>query len=162
MHEESTKEDSPLAGATLREFTAKDIPAALELWAKTEGIGLNESDTPEALKAFLSRNPSLSRVAEYDGRLIGALLCGHDGRRGYLHHLAVEKANRCQGIGRALVKACINSLQNEGILKCNLFLYTSNIEGRAFWLRSGWSVREDLRLVQIAMPSTMPPRRSKD
>jgi ribosomal protein S18 acetylase RimI-like enzyme len=80
--------------------------------------------------------------------VIAAVLCGHDGRRGYLHHLAVARTWRHQGVGRTLVTVCLEKLRLEGIPKCNLFLFTSNIPGRAFWRRLGWNIRADLRLVQ--------------
>ena len=118
------------------------------LWKRTEGIGLSESDTREAIGRFLKRNPKLSLVAICGDRVIAAVLCGHDGRRGYLHHLAVAGKWRRQGIGRTLVDACLEKLRSEGIPKCNLFLYASNASGRAFWRRLGWNVRADLRLVQ--------------
>jgi putative acetyltransferase len=79
---------------------------------------------------------------------VGAVLCGHDGRRGYLHHLAVAPSHRRQGIGRALVNVCLVNLAALKIQKCNLFLFAAHTPGRTFWLRQGWSVREDIALVQ--------------
>jgi putative acetyltransferase len=120
-----------------------------------EGVGLNESDTPELLKAYLVRNPELSRVARLadasgkaTGALIGAVLCGHDGRRGYLHHLAVERAFRRQGIGRALVTDCLRALGRLEITRCNIFVYADNADGQAFWLANGWLHRRELCLLQ--------------
>jgi ribosomal protein S18 acetylase RimI-like enzyme len=120
----------------------------MTLWKKTEGIGLNESDTRVAVAAFLKRNPGLSAVATSGGRVVGAILCGHDGRRGYLHHLAVAKGWRRRGLGRSLVAFCLDGLHAAGIPKCNLFLFSDNYSGRTFWKRLGWQVRTDLRLVQ--------------
>lgn len=111
-------------------------------------MGLGESDTPEALERFLKRNPGLSLLVERQGRLLGAVLCGHDGRRGFLHHLAVEASSRKQGIGSALVDSCLAGLRKEGIHKCNLFLYVANVEGRKFWEAQKWKLRDDLVLVQ--------------
>ena len=111
-------------------------------------MGLNESDSRQAVVRYLRRNPGLSHVAVSGGRVIAAVLCGHDGRRGYLHHLAVAHKWRRMGLGRALVAACLDKLCGEGIPKCNLFLFASNRPGRIFWRRLGWSVRADLRLVQ--------------
>ena len=133
----------------LRPFAPEDFDSAYALWSVTEGVGLNESDTPGAIAAFLARNPGSSQVAlAPDGSLIGAVLCGHDGRRGYLHHLAVARAFRRQGIGRALVEACLAALRAQGIPKCNLFLYAHNTEGDRFWSRLGWAARGDLVIVQ--------------
>ena len=73
----------------VRIFRIKDYDAVFALWRRSEGVGLNESDTRAAIASFLRRNPRHSFIAEKQGRIIGAVLCGHDGRRGYLHHLAV-------------------------------------------------------------------------
>jgi len=125
-----------------------DYPEVRVLWEKADGVGLGESDTPEAIAIYLERNPDLSLVALRQGRLVGAVLCGHDGRRGYLHHLAVEAAARKQGIGRALVEACLANLDRCGIPKCNIFLFADNEEGRRFWNRLGWQSRPDLSMLQ--------------
>jgi ribosomal protein S18 acetylase RimI-like enzyme len=138
---------------TIREFLPSDYPAALALWQSTEGVGLNESDTEPAISSFLERNPALSAVAiAPDGTLIGAVLCGHDGRRGYLHHLAVSRPHRRQGIARALLDHCFAALASHNIPKCNIFLYSDNRPGQAFWLHNGWQIRETLRLVQKSVP----------
>jgi ribosomal protein S18 acetylase RimI-like enzyme len=113
-------------------------------------MGLGESDTRDAIRLYLRRNPGLSLVATCKRRVIGAVLCGHDGRRGYLHHLAVDKKWRRKGVGGRLVSECLDRLAGERIFKCNLFLFSSNQPGRAFWQRVGWSVRDDLLLAQKA------------
>lgn len=135
----------------MRHFCVKDCDAVIALWRRTEGVGLNESDTRRAITAFLRRNPNLSFVAEQGGRIIGAVLCGHDGRRGYLHHLAVSKRHRCRGIGRQLVNACLTKLRKAGIQKCNIFIFANNAEGMKFWAHTGWSLRTELRLMQIRL-----------
>ena len=132
----------------LRPFRFADYDEVHAIWKKAEGVGLNESDSREAVGRYLKRNRGLSHVAVSGGRVIAAVLCGHDGRRGYLHHLAVARKWRRMGLGRALVAACLEKLRKEGIPKCNLFLFASNRPGRVFWRRLGWSVRADLRLVQ--------------
>ena len=138
-------------GTVVRDFRIKDYDAVIKLWQRTEGVGLNESDTRRAIAAYLRRNPKLSFVAEKAGRIIGAVLCGHDGRRGYLHHLAVSKRHRCRGIGRQLVNACLAKLRKAGISKCNIFIYASNTAGMKFWAHNGWSLRTELRLMQIPL-----------
>jgi putative acetyltransferase len=131
-------------------MTAADIPAALGLWRVTEGMGLGESDRPERLEAYLDRNPGASAVAVLgDGTLVGAVLCGDDGRRGCLHHLAVARTQRRRGIARALVAHGIETLQARGIEKCNLFLFADNVEGGRFWQREGWVARADLTVMQV-------------
>jgi len=140
-------------------FRIEDFDAVIALWRRTEGVGLNESDTRPAIAAFLRRNPRLSLVAEKDGRIIGAVLCGHDGRRGYLHHLAVSKRHRCRGIGRQLVNACLAKLRKAGIQKCNIFIFANNAVGMKFWAHTGWSLRTELRLMQIRLDDRRSTRR---
>jgi len=136
-------------GYKLRPLVSGDYDAVRALWERSAGIGLNESDTREAIDLFLVRNPGLSLVVlAPDGRLAGAVLCGHDGRRGYLHHLAVDDTHRRRGLGRALVGRCLEQLRTLGIPKCNIYLFADNAEGRAFWLREGWAVRDDLVVLQ--------------
>ena len=131
-----------------RRLRVADFAEILALWKRTEGIGLNASDRREAIGRYLRRNPGLSFVATVRGRVIGTLLCGHDGRRGYLHHLAVARRWRRRGVGRKLVTACLEKLRTEGIPKCNLFLFSSNRTGQTFWQHLGWNIRPDLQLVQ--------------
>lgn len=128
-------------------LTADDVAEALALWTAAEGVGLRGADEPEALARYLARNPGLSLAARDGGRLVGAVLCGHDGRRGYLHHLAVAAGHRRRGIGRALVEGCLDGLRREGIAKCHLFVYRHNAAGQAFWRSLGWHARDDLRLM---------------
>lgn len=138
-------------GIIIRSFRSEDYDAVIVLWQRTEGVGLNESDTRRAIIAFLRRNPRLSFVAEKNRRIIGAVLCGHDGRRGYLHHLAVAGRYRHRGIGRQLVSACLAKLRKAGIQKCNVFIFANNVAGMKFWAHTGWNLRTELRLMQIQL-----------
>ena len=131
----------------LREFTITDYDAACALWQATEGIGLSEADEKENIAHFLRRNPGLSMVAEENGKIVGALLCGSDGRRGFLHHLAVAAGHRRTGIGRALVARCLAELAGIGMRKCHIFVMQDNAEGRKFWQRIGWEERTTLRVM---------------
>jgi putative acetyltransferase len=132
----------------LRAFELRDYEKVRGLWEGMPGIGLNESDTRPAIALFLRRNRGFSLVATAGGILVGAVLCGHDGRRGYLHHLAVLQEWRRRGTGRRMVEACLERLAAAGIPKCNIFLFADNTRGRAFWRRNGWMVREDLKVMQ--------------
>src|SRR5512135_3277007 len=102
----------------IREMTIDDYAAAYALWQNSEGIGLSSADSRDGIAHLLQRNPGLSCVAEEDGILAGAVLCSTDGRRGYLHHLAVAPQFRRRGIGRALVDHSLECLRREGIQKC--------------------------------------------
>ncbi len=125
-------------------MTMADYEEAMALWQATEGMGLRPADAPEHVARYLERNPGLSFVAREGGRLVGAVLCGHDGRRGYLQHLAVDRAYRRQGIGRALVAHALDALRNVHINKCHLFVIKGNAPAVGFWKRVGWHVRDDL------------------
>jgi putative acetyltransferase len=125
---------------TIRELVIADLDGALELWLRTDGLGLNESDTHEALGRFLRRNPGLSAIATAaDGSLVGAVLCGHDGRRGTIHHLAVDGPYRRRGVAGRLLEHCLIALGQAKIPRCNVFLYDDNEEGTKFWVHHGWA-----------------------
>lgn len=98
---------------------------------------------------FLERNPGISFIAEINGNLAGSILAGHDGRRGYLYHLAVEPNVRRKGIGRQLVQASLKKLQEKGILKCHIFIFNTNETGKTFWESVGWSCREDITVASL-------------
>ena len=129
------------------EFKIRDYQNVISLWKSCKGIGLSSADSKDSMEAYLTRNPGMSFVAKYQTGIVGAVLCGHDGRRGYLHHLAVHPTHRNQRIGRTLVQRCVTALQRIGIQKCHLFIFHNNIEGLQFWERIGWSVRHDLGVV---------------
>jgi len=128
---------------------ARDFDAVISLWRGIPGIGLDEDcDSRAGITRYLKRNPGLSFVALVEGVIVGAVLSGHDGRRGYLHHLAVAASHRKHGIGRALTLRCLQVLEKQGIPKCNIFLFRSNAAGRAFWKHHGWNLRHDLSVLQ--------------
>jgi ribosomal protein S18 acetylase RimI-like enzyme len=133
--------------ADIFEFCLDDFQDAIALWKSCEGIGLSSADSKDNLTTYLKRNPGMSFVARSKNAIIAAVLCGHDGRRGYLHHLAVHPDFRNQGIGRALVEKCISALQSIGIQKCHLFIFNSNRDAIRFWEKIGWSYRKDIGLV---------------
>ncbi|NUU60244.1 GNAT family N-acetyltransferase [Paenibacillus agri] len=130
-----------------RAMIADDYDAAYELWVNTEGMGLNEADSREGILRFLERNPGLSQVCVHvDGSLAGTALCGHDGRRGFLYHVAVSHASRGKGAGRELVARCLDELRENGIAKCHLMVFKENQKGRQFWEELGWQYRDDIAL----------------
>ena len=121
-------------------MTIEDHKEALQLWQATEWISLSETVAREPMKLFLDLNPGLSLVARDGDRLIGTILCSHDGRRGFLIHLAVDGPYRRQGVGSALVERCLAALDEEGIVKCNIFFIDENKEGIDFWARQGFEM----------------------
>ena len=128
----------------IRPMAITDFDAVHTLWTSCEGVGLNDADRPEALSAYLVRHPGMSFIAQQDDAIVGAVLCGHDGRRGYLNHLAVSPAHRHQGLARRLVDSCLAALKEAGIGKCHLFVFSSNQDGQNFWQKIGWELRDDL------------------
>lgn len=125
-------------------MTMADYDEAMALWLRTEGMGMRPADAREPMARYLERNPGLSFVARDGERLVGTVLCGHDGRRGYLQHLAVDRAYRGQGIGRALVERVLEALRAIQINKCHLFVIKENEAAVAFWQHIGWELREDI------------------
>jgi ribosomal protein S18 acetylase RimI-like enzyme len=133
----------------IRELSQSDYPAVHALWTESEGVGLSLSDSPAYIERFLSRNPGLSLVAHEDGDLVGAVLCGHDGRRGYIYHLVVKGSHQQKGIGRLLTQGCLERLRMIGIAKCHLFIFTNNQEAVTFWRKIGWTQRQELFIMSI-------------
>lgn len=133
----------------IRKMTTRDYDAVVCLWRGIAGVGLDDdSDSRSGITRYLKRNPGLSFVAVAQGAIVGAVLSGHDGRRGYLHHLAVAATHRKLGIGKALTLRCLRALETQGVPKCNIFLFRSNSKGRAFWKHNGWNLRRDLSVLQ--------------
>lgn len=135
---------------SIRNFQPQDHAAALSLWRATSGVGLSAADERAPIERFLSRNPGLSYVAEQHGELIGTVLCGHDGRRGLIHHLVVAQHARRRGFARALLMAALRALRAEGIDKCHLLVFRSNEEGIGFWKAVSASERTELALFSLA------------
>ena len=131
---------------SIREMRPRDYDEAEALWRASPGIGLSSSDSREGVARFLEANPGLSFVARQDDRLVGVVLCGHDGRRGYITHLAVDREARGSGLGRELVGRCLEALRRDRIEKCHLFVFTDNVDARAFWKATGWTERVELSL----------------
>ena len=129
----------------VRVMTIADYPRARALWNATPDMGMRALDDSEAgIRAFLARNPRACFVAEHQGVFAGALLSGHDGRRGFIYHAAVRQEYRRRGLGSALVAAAEYALAQEGIHKIALVVFAANEAGNRFWEKRGFSAREDL------------------
>ena len=137
---------------TVRSMQIEDDDQVYALWMTIHGFSIRTiDDSREGVERFLKRNPGISVVAEMDGRVVGAILCGHDGRRGCLYHVCVHEDYRMHGIGRAMVVHCMNALQQEGINKVSLIAFTKNDIGNAFWKQIGWTKREDLNYYDFVL-----------
>jgi N-acetylglutamate synthase len=137
----------------LAHFRPTDYDEVMALWCNTEGLTLREADSLEAIVRYLGRNPGLSFVARDAGQLVGAVLAGTDGRRGYLQHLAVAPSHRGRGVGRALAERVVEALRSLGVAKCHLMVRQENAPARAFWEHLGWQDRADVVLMSLADPN---------
>lgn len=137
---------------TVRTMTAEDYEGVYALWMSIKGFAIRSiDDSKEGVARFLLRNPDTSVVAVEDGRIIGAILCGHDGRRGCLYHVCVRQECRRRGVGKAMVVFCMEKLKAEHISKVSLIAFTANDIGNAFWRRIGWTKREDLNYYDFVL-----------
>ena len=128
----------------LRTMTIEDYDEVFALWTKIRGFGIRSiDDSKEGIEMFLKRNPSTSVVAEEDGKIVGSILCGHDGRRGCLYHVCVDEDHRRKGIGKAMVVRAMEALRADKINKVTLIAFTDNDLGNAFWNTIGWTKREE-------------------
>lgn len=136
----------------IRNMTIEDYDGVYELWMSIKGFAIRSiDDSREGVERFLLRNPESSVVAVKDGKIVGSILCGHDGRRGCLYHVCVHENYRMQGIGKSMVVYCMNALEKEHISKVSLIAFTRNDIGNAFWKEIGWTKREDLNYYDFVL-----------
>lgn len=136
----------------LRVMQVEDYENVYKLWMTIDGFGIRSiDDSKEGVARFLKRNPKTSVVAEADGRIVGAILCGHDGRRGCFYHVCVQKEYRKHGIGKAMAVFCMKALQEEEINKVSLIAFQTNEGGNQFWRKVGWTFREDLNYYDFTL-----------
>jgi len=136
----------------IREMKIEDYDNVFALWKTIKGFGIRSvDDSKEGIERFLKWNPGLSVVAEEDGKIVGAILCGSDGRRGCLYHVCVHKDYRRQGIGKTMVIWCMEKLKELQINKVSLIAFTQNDVGNAFWRCIGWTKREDLNYYDFTL-----------
>ena len=137
---------------TLRVMQIEDYENVYKLWMTIDGFGIRSiDDSKEGVTRFLKRNPTTSVVAEADGKIVGAILCGHDGRRGCFYHVCVQKEYRKHGIGKAMAVFCMKALQEEEINKVSLIAFQKNEGGNQFWRKVGWTFREDLNYYDFTL-----------
>ena len=136
----------------VRIMTIEDYEGVYALWKKIKGFGIRTiDDSKEGVARFLKRNPTTSVVAEKDGRIVGSILCGHDGRRGCLYHVCVDEDYRRHGIGKRMVVFAMKALKEEKINKVSLIAFTENDIGNAFWNTIGWTERLDLNYYDFTL-----------
>ncbi len=136
----------------IRTMTIEDYEEVYKLWKKIKGFAIRSiDDSREGVSRFLERNPKTSVVALEDGKVVGAILCGHDGRRGCLYHVCVDPEYRLKGIGKAMVVQAMHALHGEKISKVSLIAFTENDIGNAFWKVIGWTKREDLNYYDFTL-----------
>ena len=136
----------------IRIMTTEDYDGVRALWMKIKGFGIRSiDDSREGVERFLKRNPTTSVVAIEDGKIVGSILCGHDGRRGCLYHVCVDEAYRMRGIGKSMVVKCMEALKQEEVNKVSLIAFTKNDIGNAFWKEIGWTKRGDLNYYEFTL-----------
>lgn len=129
----------------VRVMTMEDYDDVYALWMSIKGFGMRSiDDSREGIERFISRNPNTSAVAVEDGKIVGAVLCGHDGRRACLYHVCVSEEYRMHGIGKQMVHFCCEQLQIEKINKVCLNAFVTNVIGNKFWQKMGWTLRSDM------------------
>jgi len=141
-----------MAEFEVRPMVISDYDNVYALWKTINGFAIRSiDDSREGVDFFLRRNPTTSVVAIKDGKVVGAILCGHDGRRGCFYHVCVQKEYRRHGIGKAMVVFCMEALRREHINKVSLIAFTKNDIGNAFWNSIGWTKREDLNYYDFTL-----------
>ncbi len=129
----------------IRKMTIDDYDGVYALWMSCRNMGFNDvDDSREGIERFLRRNPETVFIAVEDGEVEGVILGGHDGRRGFIHHMAVREKCRRTGLGTKLLDTCLEAMKREQISKVALLVFKYNDAGNAFWEAQGFTVREDL------------------
>ena len=136
----------------IRKMTVEDYDGVRALWMTIRGFAIRSlDDSREGVARFLERNPATSVVAVEEGRIVGAILCGHDGRRGCFYHVCVREDYRQRGIGKAMAVFAMRALQEEHINKVCLIAFKKNEVGNSFWKSVGWTFREDLNYYDFVL-----------
>jgi ribosomal protein S18 acetylase RimI-like enzyme len=136
----------------IRPMTESDYEGVHALWMTIHGFGIRSiDDSKEGVVRFLNRNPNISAVAESDGKIVGSILCGHDGRRACFYHVCVSEKYRMHGIGRKMVAFCCEQLKKEHINKVCLNAFVTNTVGNKFWQKMGWTLRDDMNYYDFTL-----------
>ena len=121
------------------------------LWTSVnEKIDCSGKEIKECIEKYIARNPEMSQVALMDGKIVGTVLAGHDGRRGFIHHMAVMPEYRRHGIGKEMAKIAISKIEEDGIDKTHIFCYQNNETGQSFWKTLGFVKRDDVFVYSLS------------
>jgi N-acetylglutamate synthase len=129
-----------------REMEISDYDQVIPLWQESEGVKLRDADSKSGIEKYLKRNPGLSFVAIIEGNIVGTIMSGHDGKRGYIQHLAVMQKLRKSGIGTKLLSMCVQALKDQGILKSHIHVLSNNELAKKYWSNRGWKKRTDIEV----------------
>lgn len=147
-----TENETKMPTVNIRAMKEADYPKVYALWKTIKGFGIRSmDDSQEGVTRFIRRNPTTSVVAEAEGEIVGAILCGHDGRRGCFYHVCVREEYRQHGIGKTMAVFAMKALQKEQINKVCLNAFKSNEVGNSFWKSVGWTFREDLNYYDFVL-----------
>ena len=136
----------------IRPMVNGDYDKVRNLWLSIRGFGIRSiDDSREDIERFLERNPTTSVVACDGDRIVGSILCGHDGRQASFYHVCVKKSYRRQGIATQMVIYCMNELKKMKINKIALIAFTKNDAGNAFWKQIGWTCRPDCNYYEFIL-----------
>ena len=136
----------------VREMTPEDYDKVYELWNSIQGFGIRSiDDSREGVERFLKRNPTTSVVAVQNGRIVVAILCGHDGRTGFFYHVCVASDYRNRGVGHRMAHFAMQALRAEGVNKVSLVAFKSNALGNEFWHNVGWQLRDDMNYYDFVL-----------
>jgi len=130
---------------SIRSMIIDDYEDVIDLMKRTPGVTFRDADSRENTASYLVRNPGLSFVAVSEGHIVGCIMSGHDGRRGYLQHLVVQLEHRRKGIANALIESCLSALEKSGVKKCHIDVLNENETGIAYWESQGWKLRTDIK-----------------
>ena len=128
----------------IRPMKIEDYDEIFAMWQITTKRALSDADSRDNIGFYLNRNPGMSQVALVNGKIVGTVLCGHDGRRGFIHHMAVAEEYRRHNIAKRMAQTALDALEKDGIKKTHIFCYTNNNLGQSFWTALGWQKRDDV------------------
>lgn len=129
-----------------QEMEICDYDSIIKLWEEVEGVKLRDADSRDGISKYLIRNPALSFIALNEDEIIGTIMAGHDGKRGYIQHLAVSSNYRKKGVATKLCDLCIKALKKEGIVKSHIFILKNNEIASTYWKNQGWEKRNDIEV----------------